>query len=341
MIEVKHCPSTLAQNFDTYSPSALKNMFFGKKVSHILDFNPPEIDEKVRESFRKNSENISVSGTQFKQSLRLKKNILGLSQEGEYGQYILKPVFFHSTFRLAKELPANEHLTMQIAKQIYEINTAESALIFFKNGDAAYLSKRFDFDSKGKKIRQEDFATLLGKSKQTNGKGYRNEGSYELLATTLKKYVSASAVELEKLFELILFNYLFNNGDAHLKNFSLQASPQGDFILSPAYDLLNTRLHLPNDTAFALEDGLFEDYEANKSFQNLGFPTYDGFYDFALRIGLKAKRLEKILDKYRHQNPKVLDFIQRSFLGEKAKKLYKNYYLDQLQALNNSFECRL
>jgi serine/threonine-protein kinase HipA len=41
-------------------------------------------------------------------------------------------------------MPANEHLTMQIARQVYGIETAENALIFFKNGAQAYITRRFD-----------------------------------------------------------------------------------------------------------------------------------------------------------------------------------------------------
>ena len=35
----------------------------------------------------------------------------------------------------------------------------------------------------------------------------------------LKKYVPAYPIESIKLFKLILFNYLFSNGDAHFKMF--------------------------------------------------------------------------------------------------------------------------
>jgi HipA-like C-terminal domain len=45
-------------------------------------------------------------------------------------------------------------------------------------------------------------------------------------------------VEAPKLLKLLLFNYLFANGDAHIKNFSLLETPLGDYRLSPAYDLL-------------------------------------------------------------------------------------------------------
>jgi serine/threonine-protein kinase HipA len=41
------------------------------------------------------------------------------------------------------QLPANEHLTIQIAKQVYGITVAKNAVIFFKDGSPAYITKRF------------------------------------------------------------------------------------------------------------------------------------------------------------------------------------------------------
>ena len=49
--ELKYCPSTLAEGFTTYSPAAIRNMFYGKKVSHILEFNPPEMDDEAVDIF--------------------------------------------------------------------------------------------------------------------------------------------------------------------------------------------------------------------------------------------------------------------------------------------------
>lgn len=48
---------------------------------------------------------------------------------------------------------------------------------------------------------------------------------------------------------------MISNGDAHIKNFSLIETSMGDFKLSPAYDLLNSRIHI-EDQDFGLEDGL-------------------------------------------------------------------------------------
>lgn len=338
---IKCCPSTLAEGFNTYSPSALRNVFFGRKVSHVLDFDAPNTDEEVAEKFRRNTSTLSISGAQFKQSLILEKNKLRLTQKGEHGQYILKPVPLRPPFRKAGELPANEHLTMQIAKQVYGIQIAECALIFFKNGEPAYITKRFDYSPAGDKIDQEDFATLSGLSKEINEEDYKNQGSYEDIARLMKAYVPAYPVEVEKCFERVVFNYLFCNGDAHLKNFSLSATPNGDHILSPAYDMINTRIHIPSDSFFALRDGLFSDDYETESIKALGFYAYDDFYQFGLRIGMIKNRVVKILDKYRMDQTKTRDLIRRSFLDEATRNVYQSHYDDRLRMLNNSFSKKI
>ncbi len=339
--EINHCPCTLSEGFNTYSTNALRLLFDRKKVSHVLDFNAPKADEEVAEKLRQNSKTISISGAQFKQSLILDKNKLRLTEQGEPGRYILKPIPLRAPFGKEEELPANEHLTMQIAKQAYGIVVAECALLFFKNGEPAYITKRFDYAADGRKIAQEDFASISGKSKEKDGEHYRNRGSYEDIAIRMKKYVVAYAVEIEKYFERIVFNFLFSNGDAHLKNFSLQQTRSGDYLLSPAYDLIDTSIHIPADSFFALSDGLFSDDYDTESFKALGFYAYDDFFEFGLRIELLESRTRAILDKYRNKNQKVLTLIRSSFLTEPVKQLYFNHYIDRLKMLNKSFSQKI
>ena len=104
--KIKYCPCTLSEGNSTYSPTAIRNMFNGKKVSHILDFDSPAMNDEVAEQFRQNVKNISVSGAQFKLSLMLEKNKLRLTQAGEQGQYILKPIPFRPPFGKAGEVHA-------------------------------------------------------------------------------------------------------------------------------------------------------------------------------------------------------------------------------------------
>jgi serine/threonine-protein kinase HipA len=156
--------------------------------------------------------------------------------------------------------PANEHVTMQIAKQVYNIPTAENGLVFFRNEEPAYITKRFDVTRNGTKLGKEDFASLAGKTEENAGENFRYNYSYEGIAELIKEHVGAWKIEMEKFYSLVVFNFLFSNGDAHLKNFSLLETINGDYILSPAYDLLDTRIHVEEEGFFALQDELFKEW---------------------------------------------------------------------------------
>lgn len=316
---IEVCPGTLAEGFSTYSPGCLRNLFNGKKVSPILPYDPPQQSEEVTEQFIENRKRISISGVQEKLSLILEKNRLRLTKAGEQGTYILKPI--PRDLKKVEQVPANEHLTMQIARQVYGINTAENALIFFKNGTAAYLTKRFDVKSDTEKWGKEDFATLAGKTSDSAGPNYKYTYSYEEMGTLIRQYVPAWRVEIEKFFALVVFNFLFSNGDAHLKNFSLLESSQGDYLLSPAYDLINTRLHV-DDTDFALDKGLFVDDFRSEAHKKNSHASQADFIEFAKRIGANEPRIEKLLQPFLVRQPLVESLIQRSFLSDPAKRGY-------------------
>ena len=128
MKELNHCPSTLADGFSIYSPTACKKLFDGQKVSHLLNF---EIDEISKTSETMIAmRRISVSGAQEKFPAVIENGIIRISQTDERSRYILKPAPWDNTLYTRKQIPANEHLTMQITSQVYGIITAENGLCF-------------------------------------------------------------------------------------------------------------------------------------------------------------------------------------------------------------------
>ncbi|MCD4682215.1 MAG: HipA domain-containing protein [Bacteroidales bacterium] len=321
--DLKYCPGTLAEGFHTYSPGCLRKLFNGKKVNHILQYDPPQLNAEVAEQFLENRKYISISGVQEKLSLILDKNILRLTKENEQGTYILKPI--PRDLKNVELVPANEHLTMQIAKQVYGINVAENALIFFKNGLPAYITKRFDVRKTDEKWGKEDFASLAGKTKDNWGPNFKYEYSYEEIGLLIRKYVPAWRVEIEKYFSLVVFNFLFSNGDAHLKNFALLECSKGDYLLSPAYDLINTRLHV-NDSDFALDKGLFSDNFKSAEYKKCDHPSKSDFFEFAKRIGVLEGRIEKLLAPFMAKQDFVQTLINRSFLDDPNKREYLLMY---------------
>ena len=321
----------MAEGFETYSPSCLRKLFYGKSVSHILAMPSPQKDEGTLAAFLENMKRISVSGFQTKISMVMDKNVLRLTHDGEQGTHILKPI--PSMLKKSTEVPANEHLTMQIANQVYGINTAENALIFFTGGEPAYITKRFDVKDVKEKSKwgQEDFASLAGKTTLHSNEKY--EYSYEEVGMLIQKHVPAWRVEIEKYFSLVVFNFLFSNGDAHLKNFSLLESTKGDYLLSPAYDLVNTRLHV-DDSDFALSNGLFADDFRSEPYKKNGHPSKSDFTEFAKRIGVTEGRVEKILNPFLEKQPFLETLVSRSFLSDANKRGYwlmyntkKNYLI--------------
>ena len=325
------CPGTLATGFNTYSPSCLRKVFDGKKVSHVIDFSLDNGDENIIASVNR----ISISGVQEKLSAVVKKGKITLTPEGESGRYIIKPIPDYKHLRFKNNIPANEHLTMQIANQVYKINTADNALAFFNDGNPAYITKRFDYKKDGSKIKQDDFASIASKTERNSGKDFKYTGSYEDIAMLLQKNVSAWQVEMTKFFSLVIFNYLFSNGDAHLKNFSLQETINGDYILTPAYDLMNTSIHI-DDEDFALQGGLIPTSEYSNVYSSSKHPCKDDFITFGNRIGVLPKKLNSIIEMFSTEQAKVYELIENSFLEDKVKRMYKQSYQERLHRFQRS-----
>jgi serine/threonine-protein kinase HipA len=321
--EIKYCPGTLTQGHNTYSRACLSKVFKGKKVNHILPYDSPKTNSETDKLFDDNRKRISISGVQEKFSVLLDKNKLRLIDEGEQGEYILKPI--PSAGKRPECMPANEHLTMQIAKQAYGIETAENALIFFKNGSPAYITKRFDLKEDGSKLAQEDFASLSGRTPQTHGEHYKYTGNYYELFQILKKFVPAYLLEAAKLLKIIIFNYLFSNGDAHFKNFSLIETPMGDFKLSPAYDLVNSRIHI-DDKDFALEDGLLPKSLAQGK-------IISQIKTLSEKAGISELIFNDIINTMFNKSDLVEQLTFSSFLDEKTQRNYFQSYQTRLKKL--------
>lgn len=329
---IQVCPGTLAEGFNTYSLKCRKEMFNGKRVSHILPFPSPQTEGEQKKLFTENKTRISISGVQEKYSLKLVDNKLELTDKG--GEYILKPI--PTDLMYVNQVPANEHLTMQIATQVFKLPTAKNALIYFNDGVPAYITKRFDVKEDGSKCLKEDFASLAQVTTKTAGKNYKYEYSYEEMSFLIDAFIPTTIKSKEFFFQLIVFNYLFSNGDAHLKNFSrIDCMGNGDAFLTPAYDLVNTRLHV-DDSDLALTNGLYnKDYDY-ASYAHYGFYAFDDFLEFGLRIGLIKQRAKRMILHFLNKTDEVKNLVKKSFLSDSMKEKYIVLYTDKLNRLSKS-----
>jgi serine/threonine-protein kinase HipA len=252
-----------------------------------------------------------MTGVQPKLSLegeRVGTNKTRLTFVGLWGAYILKP-----PFAKYPNLPQNEDLTMHLA-EIANIKTAEHSLIPLKSGELAYIAKRFDRQN-GVKLFMEDMAQLTGVMTERK---YR--GSHEKIGKIIAKYSDFPGNDLVSFYELTLFSFLIGNADMHLKNFSLLRSVNNEISLSPAYDLVNTKIIIPDDP---------EDIALTVNGKKSNLKIKD-FFRFAESLNIDKNTVVRIHNKFYSLKDKFFEMIGKSFLTEEEQEKYRKTILQQI-----------
>ena len=297
----------------TYHESCVVSLFETKKPP-VLETRLSELNKLAKKSVTKR---ITVPGVQTKLSLEVKKTAGEtdkLTIVGLWGRYILKPP--SNTW---PQLPENEHCTMLMA-QTAGIETVPFGLIKLASGERAFITKRIDRDEKGNKYAMEDMCQLTERMTEDKYKG-----SHEQISKIIKRYSANPFYDITRFFEVIVFSYLTGNGDMHLKNFSLFRDPDVGWKLSPAYDLLSTRLVLP-----ASKDP--EDLSLTISGKKSNF-NRKSFTDFGKSIGMNQKQIENIFKKLKNEHPAMKSIITNSFLSNEMKENYRDLLDERFELL--------
>ena len=294
-----YCYNNLATGeIDFHSVCSKK--IFGSQIPPLVDLDMKKIKELAVETLGKS---ISVPGVQPKLSLDFKKEkgkegrltIVGL-----WGRFILKP-----SFEDYPEMPQLEDVTMHLS-ELLNIKTAEHSLIKLKSGEFAYISKRFDRTKNGK-LHVEDMAQLTGTLTE-----YKYRSSMEKVGKAILKYSSYPGIDAIRFFELTLFSFITGNSDMHLKNFSLLRNEDDEIMLSPAYDLLSTKLLIPKD-----KEELALPLNVKKN--NLKKKDFD---QFASQLGINDAALRKIYERFGNSFSESNKLINKSFLSKEMKQKY-------------------
>ena len=265
------------------------------------------IDDQTLEllSVETTGKGYTVPGVQKKLSLHLSKDTDAprLTLVNYPAGYILKPQV--EEFRA---MPEAEQLVMCMADAA-GIATVPHALVQ-NGGTFAYITKRVDrvFAKAApvQKLAMEDFCQLDLRLTQDKYKG-----SYERCAAILGRYSGRSGLDRTEFFMRVVFSYLVGNSDMHLKNFSLleTAAASGEYVLSPAYDLLPVNVLMPEDTeqlALALNG------------KKAHIRRKDWFV-FAEHCGISEKSAEKMIAGILARKPEFLVLCRESLLPDDLK----------------------
>ena len=294
-----YCYEPLSEQEQDFHTKCCKK-FFGTTIPPTLNLGTDDLREMARRLIIRS---VAVTGVQPKLSLDLEKvnaQTSRLTVVGLWGNYILKP-----PTDLFELLPENEDLTMKLAA-LCGLKTAEHTLIRLQSGKLAYLTKRFD-RQKNRKIHVEDLCQLT-----ENLTEHKYRGSIEKVGKTIRTYTTNKGLDALALFELVVFCFITGNADMHLKNFSLIRFDNGEVALSPAYDLVSTKLAMPED----LEESALT---INGKKNRLKRADFD---ELATKLGIPAKSSERVYAKFVKKQTAMLGLIEQSFLSDEMKEKY-------------------
>lgn len=307
-----YCYTTLAENEIDFHEKCCKK-FFGTATQPELNLDKTELDKLAKEIVNRS---IAIPGVQPKLSLTIEK-IPGdnkgsrMTIVGFKGHFILKPQSPEHN-----SLPENEDLTMHLA-QAFGINTADHSLMRTNSGELAYIVKRFDRIDK-EKLQCEDLCQL---SELLTEAKYR--GSMEKTGKIIKQNVANPILDAISFFEIALLSFATGNADMHLKNFSILKDEKNRYNLSPAYDLVNTKLAVSDDKE---EMALTINARKNKI-------TINDFNALAKSLGLNEQQTKNTYNKFIILFFEMLQLINDSFLPEDLKENYKNIFIDRTERL--------
>ncbi len=291
-------------------------ILFGSKEKPGLDVHLDQLNELAKKSVH---HRVTVPGVQTKLSLEINRKTDSadkLTIVGLWGRFILKPPSIRWP-----ELPANEHCTMMLAEAA-GLETVPNGLIQLASGELAYITRRIDRDDQGNKFAMEDMCQLTGRLTEDKYKG-----SHEQIAKAIKHYSNNPLFDLTRFYEMVLFCYVTGNGDMHLKNYSLFNDPEVGWKLAPGYDLLNTRLVIP-------EEKDPEEMALTLTGKKSNFNP-ESFDEFGKSIGLNTKQIQNINESLFSKQELLHSTVEKSFLSDKMKGNYQKILKDRYQTLKN------
>lgn len=289
--------------------AACSKKFFGTETPPQLALSNEKMQELAKEIVLRS---VAVTGVQPKLSLTIDKDPRDPKKSrftivGLWGHFILKPPTREFPF-----LPENEDLTMHLAG-LFGLPTAEHSLIRLESGELAYITKRFDRSGE-QKLPMEDMCQLT--ETLTSDKYH---SSMEKIGKCIWSFASRPGLAAISFFELVLFSYLTGNADMHLKNFSLLTQTDDEIVMAPAYDLVCTKIVIPDDKE---ESALTINGRKSK----LARRDFDAL---AINLKIPERSKQNIYTRFSEKMKQVEQWIDFSFLPSEVKD-------DYLQIMNTN-----
>lgn len=208
---------------------------------------------------------LSLAGAQQKIAIRVSGDRISIPLREALSTHILKPESGHFP-----GLVFNEWLCLELARATGI--PAAKAQIRKVEGIDFLLVERYDrvlLQSGGsghyERLHQEDFCQAMG---IVSERKYQAEGgpSLKQCFDLLRGVSSAPVIDLQRLLDAVIFNFVIGNNDEHSKNFAIIYNMHGGYTarFSPLYDLVCTVYYPELSQKMAMKIG--GEYRAERIF---------------------------------------------------------------------------
>lgn len=235
---------------------------------------------------------MSLAGAQHKLAVLVEDGQIYFPSDKEISTHIIKPAI--------KEYPDsshNEYFCMELARSI-GLRVPKIKLCFAEK-TPYLLINRYDRDQQ-RRLHQEDFTQALGVSYKFK---YQNEGGfgYQECWKLIEANCNDAAKDKQRFLDLLIFNFVIANNDAHAKNFSLLYRDKASSIeLAPCYDLLSTGIYEDLSSKMAMKLGKEYNYKRVRP------GDWEGL---AAELGINAKYLSKRSKKIAQESLKQAESL--------------------------------
>ena len=249
---------------------------------------------------------LSLAGAQDKTSVIVVNGQIGIPKDNVPTSHIIKPAIngFDETIE-------NEFICIKASEKL-GIKVPD-VKISYANKTKYFLIQRYDrkvIDNKIKRIHQEDFCQA---SNIPSVYKYQAEGGvdfkrcFEILRAT-----SQPAVAINQFIQLMIFNYLIGNNDAHGKNFSILHYENGEIKFAPAYDILCSEVYPGLSNKMAMKIG--GHYKHNEILLR-------HFEKLAEENNINFTQLKKVIKNQCETLPDIVNNVINSFENEIGKNI--------------------
>lgn len=252
---------------------------------------------------------LSLAGAQYKVAVRIEGGDVCLPLGGAPSTHILKPaverfegVVFNEAFciglAVAVGLPAASVESRNVEGMDYLLVERYDRTHRQVAGGSPVLER----------LHQEDFCQALGIVPELK---YQREGGPSLKQCfgLLRDVSSTPVIDLNRLLDAVIFNYLVGNNDAHGKNFSLLShgagAPDLQIRLSPLYDVVSTLYYpeLSRDMAMKIGGEYSSEKVMPRNFDRLAEEAGLGRAQTRRRVPEMAEKVMSSLGKVEIAHP--------------------------------------